>query len=175
MRHRPKRKLYVAGPLFSEAELQFNAALKRDLSGVFEVYLPQEDGHLIVDLIQRGVPIPVARRSIFQADCSAITDSDTCLIILDGRSVDEGAAFELGLAYALGKQCIGLQTDSRRLLVHGNNPMIDEALDRVFRSAEAICAWEQETRSASPVVRTESLRPEVKAAPSSPGATQQCL
>lgn len=156
VRHRTKRKLYVAGPLFSEAELKFNAALKRSLSGAFEVYLPQEDGHLLTELIQQGIPIAVARRVIFQSDCAAVSECDVCLIILDGRSVDEGAAFELGLAYGMGKHCIGLQTDPRRLLVHGNNPMIDEGLDRIFKSAEEICAWEQETRS---VASFEKLDP----------------
>jgi len=62
---------------------------------------------------------------------AAIRNCDLLVIVLDGRSVDEGAAFELGYAYAIGKPCYGLQTDPRRLLPFGNNPMLQHALKAV--------------------------------------------
>ncbi len=87
-------------------------------------------------------------------DIAALKKCDFVLIVLDGRSVDEGAAFELGYAYALGKVCYGLQTDPRRLLKIGiNNPMIDCALQQVFSSVDDLVAWAKtfalETRIAS--------------------------
>ena len=51
-RHRPY--LYLAGPLFSHAELVYNKKLKGKLNRYFDVYLPQEDGELLVELIQKG-------------------------------------------------------------------------------------------------------------------------
>lgn len=134
-------KLYIAGPLFSEAELGFNRTIRDLLREHFEVYLPQEDGGLLVDMLKRGVTIERAQRFIFSCDIEAIKRSDYLLIILDGRTVDEGASFELGFAYALGKKCVGYQTDPRRLLPTGNNPMLQCALDRVLTSRSELLEW----------------------------------
>jgi hypothetical protein len=68
-------------------------------------------------------------------------EADALLLILDGRTVDEGAAFELGIAYWRGKRCVGLQTDPRRLLPMGNNPMIACALERVFLDSASVILW----------------------------------
>ena len=134
-------KLYLAAPLFSEAELSFNLQLKRLLSKYFDVYLPQEDGGLMVDMISGGCATEMARQYVFNKDIAAIGESDFLLILLDGRSVDEGASFELGFAYALGKRCVAYQSDSRRLLPFGNNPMIDSAVECVFRSEIELISW----------------------------------
>lgn len=76
--------------------------------------------------------------SIFRSDIEAIRTCDALVIVLDGRSVDEGAAFELGYACAIGKSCFGLQTDPRRLLPVGNNPMIVGALDAILPSTQEL-------------------------------------
>jgi nucleoside 2-deoxyribosyltransferase len=132
-----KPKIYVAAPLFSEAELQFNAAIAESLSPFAEVFLPQRDNGLLVNWVAKS-SLEAAHHRIFNGDLVAIKESDILLIILDGRSVDEGACFELGFAYALGKMCIGLQTDPRRLLPCGNNPMLQGALSEVFPSVSAL-------------------------------------
>lgn len=136
-----RKKLYVAAPLFSAAELTFNAELKAILSSYCEVFLPQQDGGLIVELVASGVPREQAVRQVFEIDVRAVQEADILLIVLDGRSVDEGACFELGLAYALGKVCVGLQTDQRRLLPTGNNPMLEAALLHVFSGVVELVAW----------------------------------
>jgi nucleoside 2-deoxyribosyltransferase len=105
------------------------------------VYLPQEDGGLLVDMVDRGIDLDEAGNQIFRVDTAALRECDIVLVVLDGRSVDEGAAFELGCAYMLGKECYGLQTDPRRLLKIGNNPMIDGALRQVFTNLEDLCKW----------------------------------
>lgn len=143
------KRLYLAGPLFSEAELRFNKELKHILSDLFDVYLPQEDGQLLVKLLEAGVPVPTAKKSIFAHDMAALEKTDYLLLLLDGRVIDEGAAFELGVAYTLGKKCVGLQTDPRRLLPSGNNPMIDCALGRVLSSCEELLEWAKVERSHS--------------------------
>ena len=133
--------VYLAAPLFSEGELAFNLALANRIQVSLDVYLPQRDGGKLVDLIARGVEERAAYKSIFDRDVQALDAAAALLIVLDGRSIDEGAAFELGYAYAHSKLCLGLQTDPRRLLPAGNNPMIEMPLQKVFRSIESAGQW----------------------------------
>lgn len=92
--------------VFSEAELTFNLAVAHRIEAHLDVYLPQRDGGKLVDLIARGVEVRAAYRSIFQRDVEAMDEADALLIVLDGRTIDEGAAFELGYAFAHGKLCL---------------------------------------------------------------------
>ncbi len=141
MIERARRLVYVAAPLFNVAEREFNARLKLRLMPHLDVFLPQEDGGLVGELVANGASAYEAASAVFAIDVSAIRRSDALLIVMDGRSIDEGAAVELGIAYALGKLCIGLQTDVRRLFMGRNNPMIDCALTAVFSSEEAVVSW----------------------------------
>lgn len=136
-----RKRIYLAAPLFSEAELHFNTQVKEILDPYFDVYLPQQDGGLMVDMIKQGIHPDSAAKIVFQSDIKAIQQCDVLLIVLDGRSVDEGAAFELGYASALGKTCIGLQTDVRKLLPYGNNPMLNSALRFILKSIDELSVW----------------------------------
>jgi len=138
-------KIYIAAPLFSESELIFNKRISDLLSSYLDVYLPQQDGDLLVDLVNRGMNEICARKKIFSQDVEAIDRSDFVLAVFDGRSIDEGACFELGYAFAKGKACFGFQTDPRRLLNGGNNPMIDEAVIRTFYSTSELTEWARGT------------------------------
>lgn len=138
MNKNTRARVYIAGPLFSDAERSFNKMLKQQLSTEFDIYLPQEDGHLLVELVKNGSEPEFASKIVFNRDVMEIKECDILLIILDGRAVDEGAAFELGVAYSLGKKCVGLQTDYRRLLPLGNNPMIENSLEKIYLSTEAM-------------------------------------
>lgn len=145
-----KPTLYFAGPLFSQAELDFNAIVAAQLEKHFHVYLPQRDGGLFADLVGRQKQsVEAASAFIFRKDVEAIDASDVLLLVLDGRVVDEGASFELGYAYAKGKVCVGLQTDPRRLVPFGNNPMINGPLIQVFSSIEQLLNWAE---SYAPIV-----------------------
>lgn len=136
-----KQSLYLAAPLFSYAERAFNVAVAEILSEKFTVFLPQRDNHLIVELVAGGISIEAARRTIFEGDLAAIRSCALFFLVLDGRTVDEGACFELGLAFTLGKECVGLQTDPRRLLPFGNNPMLHCALRTVLQSLNELQEW----------------------------------
>ncbi len=46
--------LYLAGPLFTEAERSFNETLRDVLSEFFDVFLPQEAG-LIGEMMKHGI------------------------------------------------------------------------------------------------------------------------
>jgi len=136
-----RSRLYIAGPLFSEAEKVFNKKLKTLLQPYFEVYLPQEDGGLMVEMIKDGMPQELATKRVFSTDIEAMEKCSFFLIILDGRSVDEGAAFELGFAFSKGKPCYGLKTDPRQLLPYGNNPMISCSIKEIFSSVQSLMQW----------------------------------
>ena len=139
-----KEKLYLAAPLFSELEKEFNVRVKNILSEKFEVFLPQEDGGLLVNMVKDGTNNQVARQKIFKWDIDAMKKSDVIFAILDGRTIDEGTVFELGYAFALGKKCYALQTDPRRLLPEGNNVMIDGSLEHTFHSLDELIKWLKE-------------------------------
>lgn len=145
--------IYMAGPLFNEAERSYNVYLKHLLEEFSDVYLPQEDGLLITDLITSGMSVEQSSSAVFKNDINAIHRCDLLLILLDGRTVDEGAAVELGYAYCLGKVCVSLQTDFRRLAPFGNNPMIVGAVSHSFTRAEDLIGWVKERAQTNFVAR----------------------
>lgn len=134
-------KIYLAGPLFSDAEQRFNVMVASSLENWVDVYLPQRDGGLISEMIHDGISADVAVQRVFRGDLDAIREADCLIAVLDGRAIDEDVAFELGVAYSQSKRCVGIQTDSRRLASWGNNPMITGALELVLHSVEELMAW----------------------------------
>jgi nucleoside 2-deoxyribosyltransferase len=136
----------VAGPLFSPKERQWNASIRDQLTEFSDVYLPQEDGALLVELVANGMSVGEAKNVIFAADIEAIERCDILLLVMDGRVIDEGACFELGYAYSRGKICIGVKTDVRSLLPIGDNPMIDCALRNIFRDLDSAALWIRQRR-----------------------------
>jgi nucleoside 2-deoxyribosyltransferase len=138
--------IYVAGPLFSEAERRFNLDLTVRLEALgFRVFLPQRDG---VERDKRpydAMTPEERRRAMFDLDKSQIITSDAFLFVLDGRVPDEGACVELGIAYChkwlqdSEKLLIGLHTDSRAAFVGSRlNPMVRVPLDYVTDDVETL-------------------------------------
>lgn len=120
-----KKTVYIAGPLFSKSEMDFNLILNEFLKNLgFNTFLPQQDGHLLSDLINNGSEKDDAIQMIFQKDTEKIKDCDYVVFVMDGRVPDEGACVEIGLAYAYNKECFGLKTDSRSLMDNMDNPLI---------------------------------------------------
>lgn len=136
-----RKTIYVAAPLFSAAERAFNEKVAIGLAPYAEVFLPQRDGLVLADVIKAGVDLDEAAAAVFECDVKAVAACDVLLIVLDGRAIDEGAVFELGLAYAQKKTCVGLQTDPRRLFAFGNNPMVSGALERIVGDLDELIAW----------------------------------
>jgi nucleoside 2-deoxyribosyltransferase len=95
-------KLYLAGPLFSAAEREFNVRL-RDLlcAAGFEVWLPQEKE-----------PREKSAAAIFRKDVEGILWCDVLVASMDGADPDSGTCWECGYAY--GKKPVVLfRTDFR--------------------------------------------------------------
>jgi nucleoside 2-deoxyribosyltransferase len=123
-------KAYIAGPLFNEAEKALNLKVDALIQSLgIQTYLPQRDGGEAARLIRQGQPPELVRRRLFELDVNEIRACDLLICILDGRVPDEGTCVELGMAYILGKICIGYQTDSRRFALDFNNLMIDNTLN----------------------------------------------
>jgi nucleoside 2-deoxyribosyltransferase len=98
--------LYVAAPLFTEAERAFNLVLARALEADgHQVYLPQRD-------------TPAAEgtgrtTAVFQANLAALAKADAVVAVCDGPQVDDGTAWEIGCAYGRDLPIYGLRTDTR--------------------------------------------------------------
>ena len=133
--------IYIAAPLFSDAEKSANEAMASILERYCETFLPQRDGYLIPNLIKRGMSVADAYAYVFKKDVEAIHRADAVIINLDGRTVDEGAAFELGVGFANGKVCVGYRTDARVLLPWGQNPMIAVPLQSILASPHELEDW----------------------------------
>jgi len=124
-----QKRIYIAGPLFCQSELDFNITINNYLEHLgFITFLPQRDGHVLAELLVNGGSKYDAVQKIFDTDVDEIKKSDILLFIFDGRVPDEGACVELGIAFSLNKECIGLKTDSRSLMDNLDNPLILGAL-----------------------------------------------
>ena len=102
-----RMKVFLAAPLFNEAERLFNSKIARELRAKgFEVWLAQE-----APFIKQGTH--KEKKMIYEGDISALKASDVVVAVLDGMEVDAGVAYEMGYAKALGEPIIGLKTDYR--------------------------------------------------------------
>jgi nucleoside 2-deoxyribosyltransferase len=126
-------KLYIAGPLFNEMERKRNEEVALLIEEVGCVtYLPQRDGGIFSQMLEKGMSTEEVRKHIFKEDMEAIKTSDIILCLVDGRVPDEGMCVELGVAYTLGKRCIGYRTDSRVSESEGMNIILEGCLEKVF-------------------------------------------
>lgn len=109
--------VYIAAPLFSLAEREFNIKAKSFVESLgIRTYLPQVDGGVFTDLLSEGKDSSVVKERLFNQNWQAVKESDVILIILDGRVPDEGACVEIGMGFALGKECLALKTDTRTFI-----------------------------------------------------------
>ncbi|KRL13361.1 nucleoside 2-deoxyribosyltransferase [Schleiferilactobacillus perolens] len=105
-------KIYFANGLFSQADAEFNArvvAQIRDQYPLIEVYLPQENAS-INDKNNYANSLMIAK-----ADTDEVLASDLLVAVLDGPTIDNGVASEIGVAYQAKVPILGLYTDTRRL------------------------------------------------------------
>jgi nucleoside 2-deoxyribosyltransferase len=127
------KNIYLAAPLFSEAECNFNRKLKVELCSIgFNVFLPQEDSNNVHDKTNR-------QKIIFDKNLKGIERSDILVAVIDGADVDSGTAWEIGYAFAKGKPIFGLRTDFRSLGIEGTvNLMIERSVIMSGRISELL-------------------------------------
>ena len=127
------KRVYFAGPMFSQGEKDFNLVLVNVLEEYgYTVFLPQRDGLEAAKL--EGKTDEEKVKIIFEKDVSEIQKADIVFMLVDGRVPDEGACVELGLAYAYGKRCYGAKTDTRSLELDLDlNPLISGCFIKMFK------------------------------------------
>ncbi len=103
--------VYIAGPLFSDAERSYLELMVKELSNFSNLdpdadfFLPHRDG----GELGKGPK----RKDIFELDIQQLDSSKIVVALLDGQDVDSGTCIELGYAYDRGKKIFGILTDFR--------------------------------------------------------------
>lgn len=96
-------KIYIAAPLFTVAEKQFNKTIQSILfQHYYKVFLPQEECLTLEK-----------SKDIFLKCKEGLDTSDVVVAILDGADADSGTCWEVGYSYAKSKPVIILRTDFR--------------------------------------------------------------
>jgi nucleoside 2-deoxyribosyltransferase/predicted secreted protein len=114
-------RVYLAAPLFSEAERSYNRSIEELLrKNFFDVYLPQQAGN------DSEIREKEEQRLIFLKNLKALENADIIVAVIDGADADSGTAWEMGYAFACGKKVIGLRTDFRR---SGNHEKVNFMLE----------------------------------------------
>jgi nucleoside 2-deoxyribosyltransferase len=99
-------QVYLAAPLFSDAERAYNVELRDILTAKgYTVYLPQEAG----EGLEGGQD-----RAIFEGHLKALEGASCVVAVCDGTDTDSGTAWEMGYATAKGVPVIAFSTDRRR-------------------------------------------------------------
>ncbi len=104
-------RVYLAGSIFTPYERGFldDCATRLRAEG-FDVFVPHEQGLVGLD---------ATAEAVFAVDAGGVETADAMLALLDGPSVDDGTACEIGLFHGLKqrdperKGVVGLLTDLR--------------------------------------------------------------
>ena len=117
-------KIYLAGPLFTTAEQEFNRQLRDLLENAgHQVWLPQEHE-----------PRERTAQAIFETDVAGLDASEVVVANMDGPDPDSGTCWECGYAYKK-KPIILFRTDFREAGdVHGSpfNLMLSASAAKVI-------------------------------------------
>jgi nucleoside 2-deoxyribosyltransferase len=136
MEKRPESRsqVYLAAPLFSDAERAFNLVLRDLLTAQgYPVYLPQETGEGLAGPERDGV--------IFASHIAALDGASCVVAVCDGSDTDSGTAWEMGYAVAKGIPVIALSTDRRGSWAGKRvNLMIRETAEVVGTPEEVLAA-----------------------------------
>jgi nucleoside 2-deoxyribosyltransferase len=134
-------RIYLAGPLFTTPEREFNAQLATRLRAAgHEVFMPQEN--------------PASERTgkaIFRKDLEGLDWADGVVAVMDGADPDSGTCWECGYAYAREKPVVLFRSDLRgsgdaddipynAMLIGAADAHIEQRLGTVDEAAAAIDA-----------------------------------
>ena len=139
--------IYLAGPLFTEAERDWIRKLKDEIESLAASKCKQASVIWPYELIIQTEIESLGNKAKFGifSRCKAhLEDADLLVVLLDGPQVDDGTAWEIGYFYAKRKpeqKIIGIRTDFRRAGESDGglvNAMIEVACDKLVRSREAV-------------------------------------
>jgi nucleoside 2-deoxyribosyltransferase len=112
--------IYIAGPLFSQAERDYLVRMTEELSKatgldpIADFFLPHRD---VGDVGVLGT-----RVDVFSKDLIMLDEASIVVALLDGPDIDSGTAIEIGYAFAKHKKVFGLLTDFRAYSKRGKKP-----------------------------------------------------
>jgi len=143
-------RVYLAGPLFTPYEREFldRCAARIRTAGI-EVFVPHEQALAVAD---------TAPSTIFEQDVAGLAGANAVVALLDGPTVDDGTACEIGLFHGLAlsdpgkKGTVGLLTDFRsagggrrlNLFVHGCVQASGAVVETIEDVLEQLQAWRDE-------------------------------
>lgn len=134
-------RIYLAGPLFTTPERDWNDGLAARLTaGGHDVFLPQAHP-----------PVELSGPAIFRKDLDGLDRADCVVAMMDGADPDSGTAWECGYAYARGKPVVLFRSDLRdsgdardipynAMLIGAADVHIELHLATLDEAAEAILA-----------------------------------
>jgi nucleoside 2-deoxyribosyltransferase/predicted secreted protein len=127
-------RVYMAAPLFSAAERNYNLSVEKLLrKNFFEVYLPQQEGN------DSHIRDKGEQARIFSKNLKALESADIIVANIDGADADSGTAWEMGYASALGKKVIALRTDFRKVGREENvNFMLEQSATLVMNEGDLV-------------------------------------
>ena len=133
-------QIYLAAPLFSAAEQNFNARLAKAIEAKGNpVFLPQAECAQLQEIGE-----------IYRTCREGIERSHVVVAILDGADADSGTCWECGYATGMGIPVIALRTDFRQsgdvkgfnamLYASANTVILAEAQDDIDRQMDDLAA-----------------------------------
>lgn len=119
---------YIAGPLFSTAEKNYNYEMYRHLMKMgYSCFLPQ-----------LAVQVRMQPLTIFECDYTNLNRSARVIAICDGADMDSGTAWECGNFYGKG-EIYAIRSDFRQSGdddIAGFNLMISQSANETFKCRE---------------------------------------
>ncbi|NTV00548.1 MAG: nucleoside 2-deoxyribosyltransferase [Methanoregulaceae archaeon] len=126
-------RIYLAAPLFSSAEKDYNSRLARLLEDhLFKVFLPQDAGD---DTPHRDQE---AHGRIYARNLEALEEADLVVAVIEGADADSGTAWEMGYACCRGIPVIAIRTDFRMAGPYEQVNLMLEQSARLVRSTNEL-------------------------------------
>jgi len=132
--------IYLAAPLFTLAEQNFNQSLADYLTERgFQVFVPQNECHGLTGM------------DIYKTCLQGVANARVVVAILDGADADSGTCWECGYAAAKGIPIVAVRTDFRGTGdIQGFNAMLyysatvvvqgtDDLFARISQAVDSLC------------------------------------
>lgn len=135
--YNPRRKVYLAGPFFSDKQIEIvnelHGALNENKS-IESVFVPMEHQMNDGDLEEFTAPWAQA---VAMNDYKNVREADIVVAIVDfdGQDMDSGTAAEIGYAYAIGKPVFLFHKENHEIMV---NLMVTEVAQAYFTDLQQV-------------------------------------
>lgn len=133
----PRRNVYLAGPFFSENQInivnELHGALNENKT-IKSVFVPME--HQMNDGELEEFTAPWAK-AVAMNDYENVRNADIVVAIVDfdGQDMDSGTAAEIGYAYAIGKPVFLFHKENHEIMV---NLMVTEVAQAYFTDLQQV-------------------------------------